>query len=95
VIALYISMMIWMIISVVFAAQYFNYDSYGWHSKMAMSYVNGFFHALSFIILLCYCNYSARVCAGYAAANSLRRIPYKRAARVLSASTGICAAKID
>jgi hypothetical protein len=52
-VALYISMLIWMLLIIVFAAQNFSTDPYRWQSSMAMSYVNGFFHALSFIILLC------------------------------------------
>jgi hypothetical protein len=52
-VALYISMLIWMLLIIVFAAQNFSTDPYRWQSSMAMSYVTGFFHALSFIILLC------------------------------------------
>jgi hypothetical protein len=53
VVALYISMAIWMLLSVVFAAQHFNDYELRWQSTTAMSYVNGFFNAFSFIILLC------------------------------------------
>jgi hypothetical protein len=46
-------MFIWMLLSIVATAQYLSDDGYSWQSSMAMSYIGGFFHSLSFIILLC------------------------------------------